>query len=171
MSWMRLGERREYRFAWWHQGVLIYDHGYDWSERSPEIERVDFSRWIGQEPSRSVTFVSPGGDLFGGSEAPLLVEALKAEPPVSADAESVGDFDLVAHSGRVDLASSGGMDDVTTIEVPAGQWRARWSGFGETAATEQAFPADVLNGADRPDRYLLQLWPLEHPRPVVVQRS
>jgi hypothetical protein len=168
---MRLGEHREYRFAWWHQGLLMYDHEYEWSAGSSEIERVDFSRWIGQEPSRSVTFVSPGGELFGSSEAPLVVEALEAEPAIEADAESVGDFDLIVHSGRVDLAASGGMDDVTTIEEPPGQWRARWSGFGETAATEQAFPTDVLNGTDRPDRYLLQLWPLEEPRPVVVHRS
>ena len=118
---MTSSEHREYRFSWWHQGLLMYDHEYEWTEGSSEIERVDFSRWIGQEPSRSVTFISPGGDLFGSSEAPLFVEVLEAEPVIESDAERVGDFDLLAQSGRVDLAASGGMDDVTTIEVPPGE--------------------------------------------------
>ena len=26
--------RAEYRFSWWHEGLLMHDHDYVWSERS-----------------------------------------------------------------------------------------------------------------------------------------
>jgi hypothetical protein len=149
---------------------MMHDHEYRWSEDSHEITDIDFTEWLAQDPSRAVTFIAPGGDLFGGFDAPLTVQVLPSEPAVAGEAESVADFDLVAPSGRVDLAPSGGMEGLTTIAVPPGQWRARWSGFGETAATEKAYPTDVLKGTDRPDRYLLQLWPLDSPAPVVVRR-
>lgn len=167
---MAIRSSAEYRFGWWHQGLMLYDHDYVWSNDFHEITDIDFDQWLAQDPSRAVTFVAPGGELFGGFGAPLVVELLDAEPSPAPDAESVADFDLVVTSGRVDLAPSGGMEGITTIEVPAGQWRARWSGFGETAATERAFPEDVLEGHDRPDRYMLQLWPLDLPGAVQVHR-
>jgi hypothetical protein len=69
------------------------------------------------------------------------------------------------------LVPSGGADDGTiTVDVPAGEWRARWSGFGEAAALELAFPEDVLDSPDRPDSYVFQIWPIVTPSPVVVHR-
>jgi hypothetical protein len=163
--------RTEYRFSWWHQGLMIFDHDYEWSDDSHEITDIEMSAWIAQDPTRSVTFVAPCGELFGSAEAPLTVEVLAAEPAVESSAESVGDLDLVVTSGRLDLLPSGGGEGPITIDVPIGEWRARWSGFGEQVAIEQAYPSDVLQGAERPDRYLLQLWPSEFPAGVIVRRG
>lgn len=146
----------EHRFAWWHQGLFAYDESYDWS--STEIDEIDFTRWIGQDSSRAVTFVAPGAELFGSSDAPLRVELHDGEPPVEGEAETVADFDLDVPSGRLALQASGG-GELTVIDVPAGSWRARWSGFGERAAVERAGPDGLLTASDRPDRYVLQLWP------------
>ncbi len=121
--------------------------------------------------SRALTFVSPCGEMFGSSGAPLRVELLDAEPPVDEAAESVADFDLVAPSGRVMLVPSGVAHEGTiTIEGPPGEWRARWSGFGEAAAIERAFPEDMFDGSHRPDSYVLQIWVLGTPSDVVIHR-
>jgi hypothetical protein len=158
-----------YRFSWWHQGLFMHDERYDWP--GDPISAIDFGAWLAQDPSRALTFVSPCGEMFGSSNAPLRLELLDAEPPIDEAADSVGDFDLMAPSGRVMLVPSGGADDGTiTVDVPAGEWRARWSGFGEAAALELAFPEDVLDSPDRPDSYVFQIWPIVTPSPVVVHR-
>jgi hypothetical protein len=81
--------RTEHRFSWWHQGVMLFDRTYDWSELLP---------------------------------------------------------------------------------LPPGEWRARWSGFGERAAEEREY-TQRSEAEPRPDRYLLQLWPLRSPGPVVIVRG
>jgi hypothetical protein len=86
----------EYRFAWWHQGLLMYDQECRWSSDSHEISDIDFSHWLAQDPTRAVTIIAPGGDLFGSSDAPLTLQVLDVEPPVDPGAESVADFDLLA---------------------------------------------------------------------------
>ena len=159
-----------HRFAWWHQGLFLHDAGYDWP--GDPIEEISFEEWLGQDRSGALTFISPGGALFGASDTPLTVEVRDAEPALDPDAERIADFELSAPSGRVLLVPSGGADDqAIAIEVPAGRWRARWSGFGETAAVEQAFPSDVLDGPERPDRYTLQLWPPAAAQGVVIHRA
>ena len=158
-----------YHFSWWHQGLFIHDEGYDWP--GDPISALDFGSWLAQDPSRALTFVSPCREMFGSSDAPLRVELLDTEPALDEAAESIADFDLVAPSGHVMLVPSGGADEGTiTIDVPPGEWRARWSGFGEAAAIEQAFPEDMLDGSERPDFYVLQIWVLETPSAVVIHR-
>jgi hypothetical protein len=158
-----------YRFSWWHQGLFLHDEGYEWP--GDPIAVMDFGVWLAQDPSRALTFVSPCHEMFAASDAPLRVELLDAEPPMDEAAESVADFDLVAPSGSLMLVPSGGADEGTiTIEVPPGESRARWSGFGEAAAIQQAFPEDRLDGPERPDSYALQIWPLVTPSGVVIHR-
>jgi hypothetical protein len=127
--------RAEHRFSWWHQGVVLFDRTYVWSEECTEYVEAASGAWLGQSLSRAVTFVAPGGGVFSSEDAPLTVESLDGPPP-----------------------------------LPAGEWRARWSGFGELAAEEREYAAQPDAGP-RPDRYLLQLWPLSAPGPVVIHRG
>ena len=158
----------EHRFGWWHQGLFAYDERYDWG--ASEIEEIDYTRWIGQDGGRSVTFIAPGAELFGSSDAPLRVELHDEEPSLEADAETVADFDLDVPTGRLALQASGG-GELHVLDVPAGLWRARWSGFGERAAVEMAYPHDVFTGSDHPDHYLLQLWPRRGDASVRIVRD
>src|SRR4051794_8180849 len=166
-----MSARSEYRFSWWHQGVLLFDHDYRWSEDRKEcLESAWTDAWLGQSSSGGATYVSPAGAVFGSVDAPLSVEVVDAPPPGEPEADSVGEFDLLLPSGRLVLEESGGGVRSTTIDLPAGEWRARWSGFGEAAAEALAHEDGQL-GADRPDRYLLQLWPRNAPRRVVIERG
>jgi hypothetical protein len=56
------------------------------------------------------------------------------------------------------------------VELPVGDWRARWSGFGEVAA-EAVAHEQRRDDASRPDRYLLQLWPRGSRHGVVITRG
>jgi hypothetical protein len=150
-----MAERIEHTFSWWHQGVFLYDRAYEWSDDSSEYTEAAAGEWLGQSVSGGVTFVSPGGAIFGSDDAPLTIEVRDAPPPPPADdAESVGEFDLTLRSGELVMEESGGGSGDNAVTVPRGEWRARWSGFGEAAAVE--FEGA---GTARPDRYLLQLWP------------
>src|SRR4051794_23646262 len=130
-----MDSRSEHRFSWWQQGVLLFDDAYEWTDDRAEcVEAASTGAWLGQSRSGGATYVSPGGAVFGSVDAPLTVEVSQAPPPGEPDAESVGEFDLVLPSGRLILEESGGGSRRTTVELPAGEWRARWSGFGEAAA-------------------------------------
>jgi hypothetical protein len=83
---------------------------------------------------------------------------------------SVGEFDLLVPSGELVMEESGGGDGKTVLPLPPGEWRARWSGFGETAAEAREYTEQSEVGP-RPDRYLLQLWRLGSPGPVVTLRG
>jgi hypothetical protein len=165
-----MGSRSEHRFSWWHQGVVLFDESYEWSEeRAQSVEAAGFA-WLGQSRTRGATYISPGGAVFGSVDAPLTVEVGDEIPTLDPDAESVGEFDLLLPSGRLVLEESGGGERRTIVEVPAGEWRARWSGFGEREA-EALWREERRSDDARPDRYLLQLWPRTSPRGVVVERG
>jgi hypothetical protein len=165
-----LQRRSEHRFSWWHQGVLVFDRDYEWSEDFVEYVEAASGEWLDQSRSGSVTFISPGGAVFDSEHAPLTLEMHDAEPPVEQGAESVGDFDLRVRSGVLVMEESGGGEGRTEVPVPSGTWRARWSGFGQTALEKQdSSERDVQD--PRPDRYLLQLWPTSALAPVTRLRS
>jgi hypothetical protein len=151
--------RTEQTFSWWHQGVFLYDRAYEWSEDAREYIEAASGEWLGQSVSGGVTYVSPGGAVFGSDDAPLTVEVHDtAPPPPAEDAESVGEFDLELPSGELVMEESGGGSTDDVLVLPKGEWRARWSGFGEAAA-EALDGMEAGDGTDRPDRYLLQIWP------------
>ena len=149
---------------------MLFDRKYVWSENLSEYTEAASGAWLGQSQSRSVTFVSPGGAVFSSEDAPLIVEVLDGPPDLPRDAESVGEFDLLVPSGALVMEESGGGGGETVLPVPPGDWRARWSGFGERAA-EQREHTEQLEAGARPDRYLLQLWPLRSPGSVAILRG
>jgi hypothetical protein len=156
---MAIRSRIEHTFSWWHQGVFLYDRAYEWSDDWGEYTEAASGEWLDQSVSGGVTYVSPGGATFGSDDAPLTIEVHDAAPPPPADdAESVGEFDLTLPSGELVMEESGGGSADNAVALPAGEWRVRWSGFGEAAAEER----DRLGTGDaneRPDRYVLQIWP------------
>jgi hypothetical protein len=162
--------RTEHRFSWWHQGVLVFDRTYAWSENFSEYTEAAAGSWLGQSQSRGVTFISPGGGVFSSRDAPLIVEVLDGPPELSNEAETVGEFDLLVPSGELVMKESGGGGGETTLLLPPDEWRARWSGFGEAAAEEREY-IDTPDNDPRPDRYVLQVWPLLDPAPVVILRG
>ena len=162
---MPVQRRAEHRFSWWHQGVMLFDRDYEWSDEFDEYAEAASGAWLDQSRSGGVTFVSPGGATFDSKDAPLTLEVHDVEPPVDPAAESVGDFDLRVRSGVLVMEESGGGEHRTEVPVPAGTWRARWSGFGEKALEEQDFSERGVQNP-RPDRYLLQLWSTSASSPV-----
>jgi hypothetical protein len=166
---MGVRSRAEHRFSWWHQGVLLYDRTYAWSDDFSEYTEAASGDWLGQSQSRAVTYVSPAGAVFGSDDAPLTVEVHDGPPGLSAEADSIGEFDLLLPSGQLVMEESGGGAGESVLELPAGDWRARWSGFGEGAAEEAEYAESP--DPDRPDCYLLQLWPLVTPGPVLRFRG
>ena len=145
---------------------MLFDRSYSWSEDFSEYTEAASGAWLGQSQSRAVTFVSPGGAVFSSEDAPLVVEVLDGPPEPADDADSVGEFDLLLPSGELVMEESGGGGGETVLPLPPGEWRARWSGFGEAAAEEREYAEN-----DRPDHYLLQLWPLRDPERVVIVRG
>ena len=150
--------------------MFLFDRAYAWSDDFDEyVEATSTGSWLGQSSTGRVTFVSPGGATFASEDAPLTLEVLAGPPQIEEDAESIGEFDLLLPSGELVMEESGGEGGETVLTVPPGDWRARWSGFGETAAEEIDF-GDRPAGGHRPDRYLLQLWPRVAPSDVVILR-
>jgi hypothetical protein len=90
---------------------------------------------------------------------PLTIEVHdRSPPPLADDAESVGEFDLTLPSGELVMEESGGGSDDNAVILPQGEWRARWSGFGEAAAEERD-GVDTEEGKERPDRYAFRSGP------------
>jgi hypothetical protein len=162
--------RTEHRFSWWHQGVMLFDRTYAWSDDFSEYTEAASGAWLGQSHSRAVTFVSPGGAVFSSDDAALIVELLDGPPELPNEADSVGEFDLLVPSGELVMEESGGGGGETVLPLPPGEWRARWSGFGQTAAEAREY-TEQSEGDPRPDHYLLQLWPLRLPGRVVILRG
>jgi hypothetical protein len=168
---MALQSRSEHTFSWWHQGVFLYDRAYVWSEDHREYTEAASGEWLDQSTSGGVTYVSPGGSAFTAENVPLTVEVHDTPPPAPPDdAESIGEFDLILPSGELAMEESGGGSDDNVLALPDGEWRARWSGFGEAAADELD-EVEIDKSTERPDRYLLQLWPRSEPAGVASIRS
>jgi hypothetical protein len=164
-------DRSEHRFSWWRQGVLLFDDDYQWSAGRTECAEAELTgAWLGQSRSGGVTYVSPGGAMFGSADARLTVEVLDKAPRKRPKADSIGDFDLSLPSGRLRLEEADGDGRETTIDVPSGDWRARWSGFGEAAAEALSYE-QRRTPATRPDHYLLQLWPRTAAEVIAIDRG
>jgi hypothetical protein len=144
---------------------MLFDRDYVWSENFDEYVEAASGEWLDQSHSGGVTFVSPGGAVFNSDDGPLTVELHDCEPPAEPTAESVGEFGLLVRSGVLVMEESGGGERRTEVPIPVGRWRARWSGFGETALELQEFSEEGVQDP-RPDRYLLQLWPTSTLGPV-----
>jgi hypothetical protein len=149
---------------------MLFDRTYVWSDDFSEYTEAASGAWLGQSQSRAVTCVSPGGAVFGSDDAPLTIEVLDGPPELSEEADSVGEFDLLVPSGELVMEESGGGGGETVLPVSPGEWRARWSGFGERAAEEREY-TEQSEAEPRPDHYLLQLWPLRSPGQVVILRG
>ena len=149
---------------------MLFDRDYRWSEDFDEYTEAASGEWLDQSHSGGVTFVSPGGAVFSSDDAPLTLEIHDDEPPIEQEAESVGDFDLRVPSGVLMIEESGGGEARTEVPVPSGRWRARWSGIGEAALEAQDFGEHGLED-QRPDRYLVQLWPTSGSASVARLRS
>jgi hypothetical protein len=160
--------RTEHRFSWWHQGVMLFDRTYDWSDDFSEYTEAASGAWLGQSESRAVSCSRRAAPCLAPKTRPLTVEVLDGPPELSEEAESVGEFDLLVPSGVLVMEESGGGGGETVL--PPGDWRARCSGFGERAAEQREY-TEQSDAKPRPDRYLLQLWPLRSPEPVVILRG
>jgi hypothetical protein len=148
---------------------MLFDRSYAWSDDFSEYTEAASGAWLGQSRSRAVTFVSPGGAVFSSEDAPLVVEVLDGPPALSDEADSIGEFDLLLPSGELVMEESGDGGGETVLPLPPGEWRARWSGFGQMAAEAREYAEDSED--NRPDHYLLQLWPLRVPERVVILRG
>lgn len=93
-----------------------------------------------------------GPGCFISEGAPLIVEVLDGPPEPSNEAESVGSFYLLVPSGELVMEESGGGGGEAALSLPPGEWRARWSGFGETAAEEREYTEQLAD--DPPSRSL-----------------
>ena len=118
---------------------MLFDRSYAWSQDFSEYTEAAVGGWLGQSHSRAVTFVSPGGAVFSSDDAPLIVEVHDEAPEPSNAADSVGEFDLLLPSGELVMEESGGGGGQTVLALPPGQWRARWSGFGQPAAEAREY--------------------------------
>jgi hypothetical protein len=168
---MAIRSSTEQTFSWWHQGVFLFDRAYEWSDDSREYTEAASGEWLDQSSSGGVTYISPGGAAFAGDDAPLKVEVHDTLPaPPAGDADHVGEFDLTLASGELVMEESGGGAGATVVSLPEGEWRARWSGFGEAAA-EELDKRNTDEPAERPDRYLLQIWPRTEPGGVARIRG
>ena len=148
---------------------MLFDRDYTWSEHFEEYVEAASGSWLDQSRSGGVTYESPGG-ASDSESAPLVVEVPDAEPPVEHEAESVGDLGLRVVSGVLVIAESGGGGGREEVSVPVGMWRARWSGFGERALEDLDGSGGVVHD-QRPDRYLLQVWPSATLGPVARLRG
>ena len=93
-------------------------------------------------------------------EAALELEICSAAPELDASEwESIVEFPLSLPSGTLLLAASGSTGE-KSVELTAGNYQARWSGAKLAEAADWKCPKDDED-ANPPDRYRLQLWPLE----------
>jgi ribosomal protein L34E len=149
---------------------MLFDRSHVWSEDFSEYTEAAPGAWLGQSHARAVTFVSPSGAVFGSEAAPLTVELLDGPPELSHEAASVGEFDLLLPSGELVIGRvrrRGWQDRCAAAARPVAgalEWLRR-------DAAEAREYSEQSEAAPRPDRYLLQLWPLRSPGPVVTLRG
>jgi hypothetical protein len=118
----------------------------------------------GNESRRFVGYAGGLIDVLTPSQfnwkAPMRIEVSHAPP--ESDVESwdhVVELPLPVPSGRLVFQASGGAAPIET-EIPAGSYRARFSGRGYVAG------AGEIEGHET---YRLQLWPSEQTEPLLVR--
>jgi len=89
--------------------------------------------------------------------AQLELSLTGSSPPVIEAADHIVEFGLTS-SGRIRLEGSGGSGEVE-IEVPAGHYQARLSGFDFDAAASWSYD----DPGHPSDHYRLELWPVGEP--------
>ena len=141
---------------------FVYDYGqlyvYDASlaistDGNPYLDALDAATAAGLTvgvASGLVDILMPRQENFG---AELEVATTDSAPALDESAHHIVEFDLTS-SGRITLAGSGGSGEVQ-IEIPAGHYRARLSGFDFDGAAEWSYG----DPRDPPDHYRLELWP------------
>jgi hypothetical protein len=156
---------RELEFAYDYSQVYLYDREPEWSDDASEyeaaLEAAIAARSSVGVAAHVVDVQMPAQYNF---EAPLRIEGWPAEPPCDLDEwDHAVEFPLELPSGELMLEAAGGTGE-TTVELPAGSYRARWSGRGFDVAADR----DV---EEMPDEYRLQLWPEDGPEePTELKR-
>jgi hypothetical protein len=92
--------------------------------------------------------------------APMRVEVSDQPPPSDAESwDHVVELPLPVPSGRLVFQASGGGEPIET-QIPAGSYRARFSGRGYSA------DAGEIEGQES---YRLQLWPAAEAKPQLIR--
>lgn len=152
-------------FAYDYNQLYIYDAARDFSDAgNPYLDALDAAAASGLTvgvASGVVDVLMPRQENFS---AVIEVVIADASPPVREAADHVVEFDIIS-SGRVTLEGAGGAGTLP-VDVPAGRYRARLSGFELDAARrwsydDPGYPAD---------HYRLELWPSHVPRPPAELR-
>jgi hypothetical protein len=135
-------------YIWSPAGVEEYE-GFDvddgWSLAFNDA--TESGRFVGVQPG-FIAMVTPGQWNF---RTPLRLEIWSAEPPDDrGNWDHEVDVDFQVPDGRVNFMQSGAGIAETSVDVPAGRYRARISGRGFTEVGHA--------GADGDDSYRLRLW-------------
>jgi hypothetical protein len=148
------------RFAYDYSQLYIYDAAQLFPEDgNPYLDALDAATESGLTVGAAagiIDLLMPRQENFS---AEIDVTQTTSSPPISETADHIVEFDLTS-SGRIKLEGSGGSGELE-IEIPAGRYRARLSGFEFEAATRWSYDDPEYPG----DRYRLELWPCETPQP------
>ena len=138
--------------------TFVYDYGQVYLYDASAVGAVDFIAALDDSTRTGLTVGVEGAlvdlllPLQWNFSAPLVLETVDVEPPLDLEEwDHVVEFALQLPSGRLLLEGSGGSGELE-IEIPPGDYRARWSGRGFPPAGE------YVPGESSPDSYRLQLW-------------
>ena len=137
---------------------FVYDYGQVYLYDATAADSVDYLAALDDSTRTGLTVGAAGAlvdlllPLQWNFSAPLVLETVGGEPVLDLeDWEHVVEFSLQLPTGRLLLEGSGGSGQLE-VEVPAGTYRARWSGRGFPPAGE------YVPGESSGDSYRLQLW-------------
>lgn len=156
---------REITFEYDYGQVYLYDAERSWSDDSSEYENALEAALAARcSVGAAGDFVDVCMPTQYNYEAPLRIEGWTSAPPFDdGDWDHVVEFRLELESGTLVLEASGGSGQ-TSVELPAGSYRARWSGRGFDGAAD-------FDNPEAPDAYRLQVWQEEGPdAPVELKR-
>ena len=154
-------------FAYDYHQLYVFDAATDVDvsgNRNPYLDALDAANEAGLTvgaASGIVDVLMPRQENFFSD---IEVVTNESAPAVSQTADHVVEFDLTS-SGRIRLEGSGGSGELE-IDVPAGTYRARLSGFDFGAASRWSYGDPGHPG----DNYRLELWPSEAPEPPAELR-
>ena len=141
------------RFAYDYGQLYVYDAGLGLlTDGNPYLDALDAATGAGLtvgEASGVVDVLMPRQENFG---AEIAVTIVGSEPPLDETADHVVEFDVTS-SGRLKLEGSGGSGELE-VDVPAGRYRARLSGFDLDGAAAWSYGDPDYP----PDHYRLELW-------------
>lgn len=155
------------QFAYDYGQLYLYDVGdeLDFSDdHNPYLDALDAAIQSGLTvgvASGVVDVLMPRQENFAS-----IVELVRAEsaPPLTETADHIIEFDLTS-SGRIKLEGSGGSSELE-LELPAGAYRVRLSGFDFDAASRWSYD----DPGHPSDHYRLEVWPSVAPQPPAELR-